>query len=448
MPAVLAARASRRRFGRMDPDLPAGGGGFFPGLFSDLLRLLRTEGPLQWDLALQLAHSVAGEGGADRNVDPVERIRLEELVRLADLAVADVTGMVTSTSGRTIGVVALAPPAWARRSLERWRPLLERVATALAPSSPPAVAGPGEEAGGDLAAMLGQWTTALAPAMTALQIGSVVGHLARRTLGQYDLPLPRPGDDELAVVPENARRFAEDWSLDPVEVTLWLSVRDVATHAVLSRPHVAARLERLLVEHAARFRPDPSALEERLGDLPGGGLGDLGELTRLLGDPTALTEVAETPELARIRRELEALGAVLGGYVEWVTDTAAARLVSSRATIREAMRRRRVERGAEERVTEALFGLRLDQDQLDRGEAFVRGVLERGGHDELARLWMAEASLPTPAEVDAPGLWIERVNLPPDPPDPPDPAGEPGSASGPTGGPPAPPREGQGPTRA
>lgn len=400
----------------MDPDLPAGGGGFFPGLFTDLLRLLRTEGPLQWDLALQLAHSVAAEGGEDRNADPVARIRLEELVRLAELAVADVTGMATTTSGRPVGVVALAPPAWARRSLERWRPLLERVAAALAPPpAPPGGVVGGEEPSGDLAALLGQWTTALAPAMTALQIGSVVGHLARRTLGQYDLPLPHPGGDELAIVLDNARRFADDWSLSGEEVTLWLALRDVATHAVLSRPHVATRLERLLVEHAAGFRPDPHALEERLGDLPGGGLGDLGELTRLLGDPTALTEVSETPELARVRRDLEALGAVLGGYVEWVTDTAATRLVSSRGTIREAIRRRRVERGAEERVTEALFGLRLDQDQLDRGEAFVHGVLDRGGQAELARLWVTEANLPTPAEVDAPGLWIERVNLPADP---------------------------------
>lgn len=429
----------------MDPDLPAGGGGFFPGLFSDLLRLLRTEGPLQWDLALQLAHSVAAEGGEDRNVEPVARIRLEELVRLADLAVADVTGMATTASGRPVGVVALSPPAWARRALEAWRPLLEKVAAALAPAAPsPGAGGPateGEPAPGDLAALLGQWTTAVAPAMTALQIGSVVGHLARRTLGQYDLPLPRPGDDDLAVVLDNSRRFAEDWSLQPDEVTLWLALRDVATHAVLSRSHVAARLERLLVEHAAGFRPDPHALEERLGDLSGG-LGDVGELTRLLGDPTALTEVTETPELARVRRELEALGAVLGGYVEWATDTAATRLVTSRGTIREAMRRRRVERGEEERVTEALFGLRLDQDQLDRGEAFVRGVLERGGEDELARLWLAEANLPTPAEVDAPGLWIERVNLPPDPAA----AGETAPPTGEPGAPPPPP-EGPGPTR-
>lgn len=382
-------------------------------MLGDLLKLLKTEGPLQWDLAFQLAQSVAAEDGEDANVDPVVRIRLEELVRLADLAVADVTGMTTTTTGRPVGAVALSRPDWARRSLERWRHLIEQVAAALTPPpKPPPPPGEAEAAAGDLAAFIGQWTTAVGPAMTAMQIGSVVGHLARRTLGQYDLPLPRRGDDELAIVTANVTRFAEDWSLAPEDVTLWLALRDVTTHAVLSRAHVADRLERLLVEHAAGFRPDPNALEERLGELGAGGAGDLDALTRLLGDPTALTEVGDSPELRQTRAELEALGAVLGGYVEWATDTAAARLVASRPTIREAMRRRRVERGAEEQVTEALFGLRLDQDQLDRGEAFVRGVLERGGEHELARLWVAEDALPTPAEVDAPGLWLARVNLP------------------------------------
>ena len=46
--------------------------------------------------------------------------------------------------------------------------------------------------------------------------------------------------------------------------------------------------------------------------------------------------------------------------------------------------------------------------------AFVRGVIERGGERELAAMFVHEHDLPTPAEVDAPGLWIARVNLPAD----------------------------------
>ena len=48
---------------------------------------------------------------------------------------------------------------------------------------------------------------------------------------------------------------------------------------------------------------------------------------------------------------------------------------------------------------------------MDRGRAFVNGVVERAGEDALPRLWRDELDLPTPAEVDAPGLWLARIGL-------------------------------------
>ena len=42
----------------------------------------------------------------------------------------------------------------------------------------------------------------------------------------------------------------------------------------------------------------------------------------------------------------------------------------------------------------------------------MRGVVERAGDEALARLWVSPRELPTPAEVDAPGLWLARIELP------------------------------------
>ena len=109
-----------------------------------------------------------------------------------------------------------------------------------------------------------KWAAAMAPAMIALQVGSIIGHLARRTLGQYELPLPRVPSDEIVVVPSNVAAFASDWSLEFDDVTMWCAAHDLAAHAVLSRPHVRARLQSLLVAHASSFRPDLGALEQRL----------------------------------------------------------------------------------------------------------------------------------------------------------------------------------------
>jgi uncharacterized protein (DUF2342 family) len=78
------------------------------------------------------------------------------------------------------------------------------------------------------------------------------------------------------------------------------------------------------------------------------------------------------------------------------------------------VRRRRVEADPSDRFVERLFGLELTQVAYDRGNGFVAGVVERAGDEGLARLWESDRTLPTPAELDAPGLWLARIDLPED----------------------------------
>jgi putative hydrolase len=391
-------------------------GGFLPGLLGDLLRLMKTDAPLQWELALQLAQSVASDNATEDNPDPLDRIRLEELVRIAELHVADVTGMTTTASGRPLEITVANRGEWARQRLESSRQLFEEIAGALAPVRGAEVEAPEDPLEDDdetkqLQGLFTKWASAVAPAMIGMQFGSLVGHLAHRSLGQYELPLPRGAVDSIVIVPANLKQFSEDWSLPPDDVALYVAVRDVVSHAILSRPHVADRLAKLLVRHAQGFRPDPNALQRRLGEA-GGDMSDLSELSQLLGDPSALGELVDSPEQRQVNAELGALSAAILGYVEWVSETIATRAVSARSSIEEALRRRRMEPGEEGRAADALLGFPLDQETVDRGLAFVRGVLERGGDSELAMLFVRPSSLPTPAEIAAPGLWIERVNLP------------------------------------
>ena len=83
----------------MSDPLAPGGGDFLRNMLGDLLRLIRTEGPLQWELAFQLAASVAAGDEPDPNPDPIARIRLEELSAIAEMHVSDVTGMVLGSGG-------------------------------------------------------------------------------------------------------------------------------------------------------------------------------------------------------------------------------------------------------------------------------------------------------------------------------------------------------------
>jgi putative hydrolase len=392
---------------------PAGGGDPYEGIpfLGDLARMLQSSGSVSWDAARQLATSVANRGEAEANPDPIERIRFEALARVAELRVADATGLTTSTTGRTLTVLPVTRGEWARRTLDHYQPLFERLSSSLnGPGTAPS-ATPGDEPAPDdpTAALLGGLFSMVGPLFLGMQAGSMVGHLAGRALGQYDLPLPRPRSDELLVVPDNITAFRDEWSLAEDDVRLWVCLTEITNHAVLGLPHVRERLEGLVLDYASLFRPDPSALEDRLGAVD---LSDQASLAAAFNDPEALLGVIRSPEQQALLPQLDALVAVVVGYVDHVLDATGTTLLGSYGQLSEALRRRRVEAASADRFVERMLGLELAQSQYERGKAFVDGVFERAGATGLSRLWQGRRELPTPAEVDAPGLWLARIDIP------------------------------------
>lgn len=381
----------------------------------DLARLFGQGGGLPWDNARQVAISVATEGRSEPNVDPVERIEIEQLARVADLHVADVTGLRTSTGGRAVAAVPANRTRWVTDSLGAYRPLVERLAGALGPSPADLDEAAAADDDDPMAGMLGGMLKMFQPMMLAMTAGSMVGHLARRSLGQYDLPIPRPlggahADDLLLIVP-NIDTFADEWSLAADDLRLWICVHEIAHHAIFGVPHVRDRMDDLLTRYVSSFTNDFSALESRLGHVDLSDPSALAGLQDLLGSPDVVLGAITSAEQASLRPQLDALVAVVVGVVDHVLDVVGAKLIPSYGMLTEALRRRRVEAAEADRFVERLFGLELSQATYDRGATFVAGVLEREGDDGLRRLWTDAAHLPTPPEVDAPGLWLARLDL-------------------------------------
>jgi len=387
---------------------PLGGGGPLEDLLRNLARLLTSQGPLNWEIARQLAQWTAAEGEPEDNPDPIARVRLEELLRVADLHVSEATGLATTATGGLLSVAAVTRSDWALRTLEAWRPLLERLASSLGqPSSPADISElPSDD---PMAKLLGNLPQAVAPLLLGMQAGSMVGHLAIRAMGQYDLPVPRSPSDELLFVPTTIDRFATDWSLPVNDVRLWVCLHEITHHAVLSRPHVRARLEELLTAYAGSFEPNGSALEDRLG---GFDPTDLAALQETFSNPEVLLGELETTAQRELKVPLQALLAAIAGYVDHVMDVVGRRIIGAYGPLTEALRRRRLSEDEGTRFVGRLLGIELDGRVYERGAAFVRGVLERAGDDALSRLWHSERELPTPAEINAPGLWLARIDLP------------------------------------
>lgn len=383
----------------------------FRGLpfFGDLARMLSGQGPVSWDAARQFALAIATQGQPEANVDPIERMRWAELGRVAELHVQQATGRSASASGGLVEIVPVTPSTWATRALDAYRPLFERLAGALGAGQPPEA----DDTTDPSMAMLGNLMSMLSPMMLGMSAGSMVGHLARRSFGQYDLPIPRPASTELQVVAATVASFGDDWSLAADDLKLWVCLQELAHHTVLDLPHVRAELQRLIGEYVTGFRPNPNALEDRLRDLElgtGADPGAMPDLQQLFGDPEVLLGAMRSPEQETLVPRLDALVAVIVGYVDHILDVTGAGLIGSAGRIAEAVRRRRVEADQADVFVARLLGLTLTQAAVDRGAAFIDGVVERAGEEGLARLWEDLRFLPTPAEVDAPGLWLARIS--------------------------------------
>ena len=409
----------------MAPPDPADPGNPFQSLLGDLMNMLGSNGPDTWEMTRAFALNVATGGTAEANVEPLQRIQVEQLSRVAELNVIEATGMPVTPDGRRLTCVPVGRGDWTVRALESWRPLLSAMAKPPTTATPDAALpgfgelDPADDPTGGMAAMLGQWASAIGPMFFGLQTGSVVGHLSQRTLGQYPLALPWTPSDELLLVTSNISEFARDWSLPEEEALLWVSARELATNSVLTRPSVRSRFEELLLAMAESQAAAQEDIAGRLrgitGDDPGAALGagmDLESLQGMFGDPEALLGDLLTPETRRTSDQLTSLAVVVDAYADHIATVVGAKLVGAHTQLAEAWYRRRTERGKGEEAAGALFGLDLDQAQVDRGRAFVAGVVERAGDESLGRLWNPARNLPTPAEVDAPGLWLERIDLP------------------------------------
>ncbi len=364
--------------------------------------MFQSGGTLNFDIARQTGLWVATGGQSESNVDPVQRIRYEELFAIAALHVGESTGLVIEAAAAAVQIATRAE--WAATALDAYRPILEQLATAVGNANDPIAGVEVDEATG----FLGGLGKMMSPVLIGMQAGVMVGQLAQRGLGPYDLPLPRPANAPLQIVATNLDAFAEAWDLPIDDLRLWVLVEELSFHVILGAPAVRARIEELVGEYVRGFSVDGSNIEEHLGEIDPS---DAGSLERILGNPETLLGAIQTDAQRETLTQLTAGVAAIIGVVDHVMSSVGPRVTGQPQMLAEALRRRRQGKDEDQRFAERMLGLSLGPDTREKGVAFVEGVIERADPDALAHLWNKKAGLPTPAEINAPGLWLARLEF-------------------------------------
>jgi putative hydrolase len=379
----------------------------FP-FFEQIAKAMSNAGPVQWDMARQFAMMAATNSSTEPNVEPTSRIAIQQLAAVADLHVRDVTGLSTSDTTQPPVVDVVNRSTWVHHTVEAFKFYFSD----FSGNSNSTIGGENlDPESNGMDAMMSNLTKMMAPAMLGMSVGSMIGQLSLRTFGQYDLPLPREPKSQLLFVVRNSEEFAKDWSIKVEDMQMWLLIQELTFHALFRIDFVRDAVTNLVKQHVAGFNPNPNALGQRLTNIDVTNTDPAAMMQKLLGDPTLLLGDERSAKQQALAPKLDAIICAIICYVDHVVDTVANRILGNGAQISEAFRRRRVESSSQDQYVEQLFGIYLTDDQVDRGEKFIAGVIERQGEIGLTRLWAREGNLPTPNEIAAPGLWIERINL-------------------------------------
>jgi coenzyme F420 biosynthesis associated uncharacterized protein len=349
---------------------------------------------IDWDRATRIAVRTCGD---DADLAPTEKARLqdeyEEMVSGIEGPISQYTGTVLPLGDTAIQVMDRAD--WVRTNVGNFRQLFAPIEELYADTSRQSPLG----------------TPLMADAsrlFLSAQAGLLIGYLARKVLGQYDLSLLgkeplTPG--KLYFVEPNIKAIERSLKLPPTELRLWIALHE-ATHAheFEVNPWVRTYLNEHLQTYLRTVVDDM-----RNGASPGRMGVFVSRLVNNLRQGHNFIEALMTPEQRAVLSELQALMSLAEGYSNHVMNNVGSRLLPHFDEIHAAVERRQKQRGQAEELFLRLTGLKMKMEQYALGEKFATQVADERGVEFLNRAWQAPEHLPTEDEIRTPQRWIARL---------------------------------------
>jgi coenzyme F420 biosynthesis associated uncharacterized protein len=344
--------------------------------------------PVDWLLAERVAHRVAGRDALSssylaRSLDP----DFEAATSTAEQLVADFTGLRAPDAARA---AVVDRSAWVDANVRSMRrmlgPFLDRIGSKMSSSR-------------------------LAPIGTrvsAAEVGVLLGYLARRVLGQYDLLVPESEStdgDVVYYVGPNILGLEKRFAFRPRDFRLWIAIHEVTHRAQFTGvPWMQQHFFSLVEQSLTMLDPDPQrlvrALRRSVEELRAG---------RNPLDEGGLVALLATPEQRGVLTQMQALMSLLEGHGNAVMNRLGREHVAGQERMARVLQARRQQGGISGQM-QKLLGLEMKMRQYEVGEAFVDAVAQEAGFSTLDRAWEGPELLPTLDELAAPQLWLERMD--------------------------------------
>ena len=349
-----------------------------------------TPEPVDWGLAERVARRIAGREPLATSYLGVSLQRdFESVTVQAEAAVTELTGL--RPPSPAVATV-LDRGAWVGANVASMRRLLapfsDRVGARMA-SSPVAPVG---------------------RRVAGAELGFLLGYVAQRVLGQYDLLVPEDSsisiaEDAVYYVGPNVLSLEKRFAFRPRDFRLWIALHELTHRAQFTGvPWLRAYFLGLVGELVGGVDPDPKRL--------------LGAVARAVDemrqgrnpiDEGGMVSLFASPEQRETLARVQALMSLLEGHGNAVMNRLGAELVDGQARMARVLQARRNARGATA-LLHRLLGLELKMKQYELGEAFVNAIEREAGLHAVDPAWRGPDTLPTLDELSDPLTWLARVD--------------------------------------
>lgn len=289
------------------------------------------------------------------------------------------------------GTLVIGRPEWVERNVASFSHLMEPANRKIAEKV--AESGPG-----------GRGAAAFAGRVMQAEVTAVLGVLARRVLGQYELVLPTGEDgDVVAYVGPNIMQMERTHQFRPSEFRFWVALHELTHRAQFQgvswlRDYFLGLVTELVEQSTA----EPGRLSRVLGEL----------MTRkdqgaTLLDERGLLGLFATSEQRLVIDKVQALMSLLEGHGHVVMDRVGHQHLRSQERMSRILKNRR-----QDKRTAAFFrvtGLEMKLNQYRMGERFIMAVENEAGWETVTLAFRGVGSLPTLAEIEHPRQWLTRV---------------------------------------
>ncbi len=362
----------------------------------DYSRSPRPDGMIDWERAREVAVSM----NRGDTLTAVQRARLdayyEDLVSRCIPIVSEYTGTtLPPTDQRTFVFDRID---WIDANLQGFRRMFEPVEDLTGSN---ASRGP-----------VGRVASGINQSILSYEIGLLLGYLARRVLGQYDLALlgrePLESSGKLYYVEPNIKGIENKLGLPREEFRMWLALHET-THAFEfeAHPWVRVHFNSLLDQYMTFMKQDAEYLAQ--------GIQGLKMLANRVKDGNddrgSWIEALMNEEQRALFNQMQAMMCVIEGYSNHVMNAVGRDLLSQYDEIARKFEERQQQRSQSEKLFSRLTGLDVKMEQYRAGERFIDEIVRLEGHEAASKVWEGPEFLPTMPEIREPELWLERTRL-------------------------------------